>query len=273
MRRSRTSNVKQGAAAVLAVAALAAGGLADVSHIVAPGENLAGLAAKYGTTPQAIAQLNHVANLNLIVAGTQLTIPVAPARAPAAGSLRPPAAQVVTYAVKAGDNLISVAGRYGLAAAALAAANGVTHENLLKVGQVLKIPTASPSEVEALLVTYAKVFKVDAALIKAIAWQESGWQQHVISETGAVGVMQIMPGTGRFTAEIILQRAVNTANLERNIEAGVAFFAYLLQQAKGNVPLAVAGYYQGLRSVRQTGLQADTKLYVADVMALKQRFA
>jgi soluble lytic murein transglycosylase-like protein len=127
--------------------------------------------------------------------------------------------------------------------------------------------------VEGLLVKYAKVFKVDAALIKALAWQESGWQQQVISEMGAVGVMQIMPGTGRFTGETILQRSVNTANLERNVEAGVAFFAYLLQQAKGDAKLAVAGYYQGLRSVRQTGMQADTKRYVANVMTLKQRFS
>jgi soluble lytic murein transglycosylase-like protein len=272
----RTGNRRQGAAAVLVVAALAAGGLADVSHVVAPGENLAMLAQTYGTTPQAIAQTNHIANPNLIVVGTRLTIPTAaaPARAPAAAPpLKPPTAQVVTYSVKAGDNLGAIAARYGVTASALAAANAVTNPNLLKVGQLLRIPTAPPAVVEAFLVKYAKVFKVDASLIKAIAWQESGWQQHVISETGAVGVMQIMPGTGRFTAEIILQRAVNTANLERNVEAGVAFFAYLLQQAKGNVQLAVAGYYQGLRSVRQKGMQADTKVYVADVMALKQRFA
>ena len=52
-----------------------------------------------------------------------------------------------------------------------------------------------------------------------------------------------------------------------------AFFAYLVHQAKGDVQLAVAGYYQGLRSVRQKGMQADTKRYVANVMALRQRFS
>ena len=53
----------------------------------------------------------------------------------------------------------------------------------------------------------------------------------------------------------------------------MAFFAYLVRQAKGDVPLAVAGYYQGLRSVVQKGMQADTKRYVANVMALRQRFS
>jgi hypothetical protein len=85
--------------------------------------------------------------------------------------------------------------------------------------------------------------------------------------------MQLMPETGRFTGEIILQRMINTANLEHNVEAGVAFFAYLVRQAQGDVQLAVAGYYQGLRSVRQKGMQADTKRYVANVMALRQRFS
>jgi len=71
-----------------------------------------------------------------------------------------------------------------------------------------------------------------------------------------------MPETGRFTGEIILQRAVDTANSSQR-GGGRGFLAYLVREAKGDVPLAVAGYYQGLRSVRQKGMQADTKRYVA----------
>jgi len=76
-----------------------------------------------------------------------------------------------------------------------------------------------------------------------------------------VGILVLQPVT------------VDTADLEHNVEAGVAFFAYLVHQAKGDVSLAVAGYYQGLRSVVQKGIQADTKRYVANVMALRQRFS
>jgi len=270
---------RQGTSVLVVVAALAAGGFADVGHVVAPGESLVTIARKYASTPQAIAQANHLANPNLIVIGTQLRIPTSPALpapkpAPAPATNLPlPAPQVVTYAVKRGDNLTTIAVHYGVTPAALATLNGITRPSLIQVGKVLKIPVPAPATVETLLEKYAATYKVEAALIKALAWQESGWQQQVISDVGAVGVMQIMPETGRFTGETILQRAVDTANLEHNVEAGVAFFAFLVHQAKGDVQLAVAGYYQGLRSVVQKGMQADTKRYVANVMALRQRFS
>ena len=168
-----------------------------------------------------------------------------------------PAPQVVTYSVQRGDNLTTIAVHYGVTPAALATLNGITRPSLIQVGKVLKIPVPAPATVETLLEKYAATYKVEAALIKALAWQESGWQQQVISDVGAVGVMQLMPETGRFTGDSILQRAVDTADLEHNVEAGVAFFAYLVRQAKGDVQLAVAGYYQGLRSVVQKGMQAD----------------
>ena len=270
---------RQGAAVLVVVAALAAGGFADIGHVVAPGESLLTIARRYATTPQAIAQANHLANPNLIVIGTQLRIPTSPALpapkpAPAPATNLPlPAPQAVTYTVKRGDNLTAIAVHYGVTPAALAALNGITRLSLIQVGKVLKIPVPAPATVETLLEKYAATYKVEAALIKALAWQESGWQQQVISDMGAVGVMQIMPETGRFTGDTILQRAVDTADLEHNVEAGVAFFAYLVHQAKGDVQLAVAGYYQGLRSVVQKGMQADTKRYVANVMALTQRFS
>src|SRR5207302_9885365 len=220
---------------------------------------------------------NHRANPTLIFIGTLLRIPTSPAPpvlkpAPAA-PLPVPAPQVVTYAVKRGDSLTTIAVHYAVTPGALATLNGITRPNLIQVGRVLKIPVPAPATVETLLEKYAATYKVEPALIKALAWQESGWQQQVISDMGAVGVMQIMPETGRFTGETILQKAVDTADLERNVEAGVAFLAYLVHQAKGDVQLAVAGSYQGLRSVVQKGLQADTKRYVANVMALRQRFS
>src|SRR2546427_1002973 len=94
---------RQGAAALVVVAALAAGGFADVGHVVAPGENLLAIARKYATTPQAIAQANHIANPNLIVIGTHLKIPTSPAppalQSAPATNLPIPAPQAVTYTV------------------------------------------------------------------------------------------------------------------------------------------------------------------------------
>src|SRR5216684_2342267 len=90
MVQSRTGNRRHGAAGLLVVAALASGGLADLGHVVAPGENLATLARTYGTTPQAIAQANGLANPNLVVIGTRLVIPTSPA--PATAPAKAPAA-------------------------------------------------------------------------------------------------------------------------------------------------------------------------------------
>ncbi len=278
----RATNRGRSASALIVVAAMAAAGLADVGYVVAPGENLATIANKYGTTPQAIAQANHLANPSVVLIGTHLRIPTTPQSTPTPSPGPVPApppvriptmAQVVTYTVKSGDNLTVIAGHFNVTPSALGSVNGITKPNLLRVCQVIRIPVPSPAAVAALLVRYSRLYKLDPALIEGLAWQESGWQQHLISEAGAVGVMQIMPETGRFTGVNILQRSVNTAILEHNVEAGVAFFAYLLQQAKGDQQLAVAGYYQGLRSVRQKGMFAETKRYVANVMALKQRFS
>jgi soluble lytic murein transglycosylase-like protein len=252
--------------------------MADVNHVVSEGESLWLIARKYATTPQAIARANRIPSPYLIEIGRNLRIPVVapvppPATAPASpgNAITPPPA--VTHAVVRGESLTLIAARYNVALDALSALNGITNPNRIRIGQVLQIPVAAPPSVESLLLRYSKNFQVDPALVKALAWQESGWQQQVVSSLGAVGVMQLMPETGRFTQENLLQHVVDPANVEHNVEAGVAFLAYLLDRTGGNQALAIAGYYQGLRSVQARGMLPDTKRYVANVMALRQRFA
>ena len=253
-------------------------GMADVGHVVSEGESLWLIARKYATTPRAIADANHIPNPYLIEIGRELRIPgIAPAAPPGAppaspGNAIPPPATTVTHAVAPGESLTLIAARYNVALDALGAYNGISNPDLLGIGQVLKIPVPAPATVESLLFRYSRAFRVDPVLVKALAWQESGWQQQVVSSIGAVGVMQLMPETGRFTGATLLQHAVNPVNVEHNVEAGVAFLAYLLDQTRGNQPLALAGYYQGLPSVRARGMLPATKRYVANVMALKQRF-
>jgi hypothetical protein len=64
---------------------------------------------------------------------------------------------------------------------------------------------------------------------------------------------------------------VNLRNVQDNVAAGVAYFA-LLRRVAGRDDLALAGYYQGLASVRQRGMYDDTKAYVANILALRHRF-
>ncbi len=109
---------------------------------------------------------------------------------------------------------------------------------------------------------------VNPDLALAIAWQESGWQQKQVSSAGALGVMQVMPGTGQWMSDYV-GRKLNLRNLHDNITAGVVLIKVLREQAGPRY--AVAGYYQGLGGVRKYGMYDSTKLYLANVLALKNR--
>jgi LysM repeat protein len=102
-------------------------------------------------------------------------------------------------------------------------------------------------------------------LALAIAWQESGWQQHVRSSAGAVGSMQVMPGTGRWLSTL-LGRRLHLRRLHDNVVAGVLLFT-LLRQDHG-VRRSLAGYYQGIGSVQAHGTYASTRRYVRSVTLL-----
>jgi LysM repeat protein len=110
-------------------------------YIVQPGDTLGSIAARYGTTVQAIAEANGITNPNLISVGQQLTIPVggAAGSGPAVSTAPQPAFQPTTYTVQPGDNLSSIAARYGTTVAQLVRLNGLSNPNLLSVGQVLRI--------------------------------------------------------------------------------------------------------------------------------------
>ena len=106
------------------------------------------------------------------------------------------------------------------------------------------------------------------SLALAVAWQESGWRQRRVSAAGAVGVMQVLPATGRWMS-LYVGRRLNVYGLGDNIEAGVV----LVRLLRGETSLrrAVGAYYQGLGSVRRRGLYPSTRHYVRNVLALDRR--
>lgn len=99
-------------------------------HIVRRGENLNSIAQMYGTTVDVICRANGIVNPNYIWVGQSLTIP--------GGSTAPAGGQ--TYVVQPGDNLSSIAVRFGTTAWAIAYANNLPSVNIIYVGQTLKIP-------------------------------------------------------------------------------------------------------------------------------------
>ena len=99
------------------------------TYTVLAGDTLSGIAAAHGTSWQELQRINGLANANLIFPGQVLTLPGGGKPAPAKR----------TYTVRSGDNLSSIAARYGTSWQALAQKNGLANPNLIYPGQVLKI--------------------------------------------------------------------------------------------------------------------------------------
>ncbi|MHB8341482.1 MAG: lytic transglycosylase [Mycobacteriales bacterium] len=245
---------------------------------VRPGDTLWGLARRHHTTVATLAQANHVAG-SLIYAGALLLVPAG--GGPPVGP-KPVAERLSYYLVRPGDTLTAVAIRFHTTLAVLARQNHLTADLQIDIGQRLMVPyqvaTApafagrfepSESAVETLVASEARRLGVDPALALAVAYQESGFQEAVVSHTGAVGVMQIEPATARWLSSLV-GRPLDMTNAQDNVFAGVTLLHLLLRVA--NVRDAVAGYYQGLGSVLLFGMSRDTRHYVADVLALRARF-
>ncbi len=113
---------------------------------------------------------------------------------------------------------------------------------------------------------------VSPSLAAAIAYQESGFNNSMVSSANARGVMQVMPGTWDYVQQNLASRPLDPNSATDNVHAGVMYLKRLLDDAGGDENAAVAGYYQGLASVRERGLYDDTQQYLDNVQALRSRF-
>ena len=252
---------------------------------VAPGDSLSGIAARNGTSVSAIAAANGITNPNVIVVGQRLTVPggASSSGAGASGGTSGGGAGG-SYRIRPGDTLGGIASANGISVSALAALNGISDPNRITVGRVLSIPGSSPGsgartesytpsasgDIATLLARHAARHGVSLSLARAIAWQESRWNQNARSHVGAVGVMQVMPATARWFGPAVLGRPVDPANLNDNIETGVAYLGWLKRQS-GDLRTTIGGYYQGLSSLRQRGPYDDTTAYINSVMSYMGR--
>ena len=181
------------------------------------------------------------------------------------------------YLVRPGDSLTAIAEKHGVAMRSLARANGLDPAKPLLIGTRLKVPAgappplaAPPSAVRNMITAIATSHGVDPSLARAVAWMESGFQPHVVSHAGAIGVMQVTPPTWDFVETVLLGRRVPKTTAG-NIKVGVVFLRHLLREFKGDERLALAAYYQGAKAVRQHGLFNETVTYVEAIRSLKGR--
>jgi LysM repeat protein len=207
------------------------------------------------------------------------------------------------YTVQPGDTLSGIAVRAGVPAAEIAAMNGLSLAGPLLSGTVIKLPTGAPQAagtpgtsasasatpttpaVVPAAAPYPTPIRLDSgtigqiaaaegvpsSLASAIAWQESGFNNGLVSSANARGIMQIVPGTWQYVQNNLASHPLDPNSATDNVRAGSLYLASLLHST-GSVPTAIASYYQGLGSVRQNGLYPDTQRYVADVMALMPQF-
>jgi LysM repeat protein len=228
-------------------------------------------------------------------------VPADPAQAaaePAAAPVEAAPAPQGAYTVRPGDTLSALAAQTGVSVDAMAAMNGLDPNGYLLAGTVLKLPGGAPQPAQASApepaatvvpdaapaptpqqVTAADVQNVAAAhgvspsLAAAIAWQESGFNNGMVSPANARGVMQVMPGTWDYVQENLAgDQTLDPNSATDNVHAGVMYLKRLLTDAGGDENAAIAGYYQGLASVRERGMYDDTARYVDNVQALRSRF-
>jgi len=121
---------------------------------------------------------------------------------------------------------------------------------------------AAPEQVTRAIQDASARHSVSLPLVQAVAWQESHYNQAAVSPKGALGVMQLMPGTAR-------QLGVDATDLKGNVEGGVAYLGEMLRRFEGDVPRALAAYNAGPEAVQRFGgvpPYAETKAYVRAIL-------
>jgi N-acetylmuramoyl-L-alanine amidase len=295
-----------------AIAALSAPATASAAfvHVIAPGESLSSVAAADGLSVFQLAAANGISSDTQLIAGSSLQIPpqtgdltASSSSSPGATAPAPESASTSSagggYTVQPGDTLSAIAARFGTSVDQLAAANGLDPAGILLAGASISLsggqvstsepvansasgsspassggPNPTAEQVSASDVgSIAAQNGVSPSLAEAIGYQESGFNNDLVSSTGATGVMQIEPGTWDFIGQSLASPPpLSPHSATDNIRGGVLLLHSLLDQTGGDAAMAAAGYYQGLQSVQQHGMYSDTQQYVNNVMALEQRF-
>ena len=240
-----------------------------------------------------LAAANGLDPAGILVAGSSLAIPAA-AAAPRGGGGAPPAAGRATRCAP-GDSLSASPPAPASPVADIAAMNGLDPDGVLLVGTVLKLPSGAPAPARSAepapapvvpaadpvptatsvgaadIQSVAAQYGVSPSLAAAIAWQESGFNNAMVSSANARGVMQVMPGTWDYV-ERNLAGGRSTQLGDRQRPGRRAVPPPSAEETGGDEATAAAAYYQGLQSVRDRGLYDDTQQYVANVQALRSRF-
>ena len=216
--------------------------LGQVTYVVKPGDTISKIAKRFKCSQANLLAANGLRASSRIYAGKPLQVPVKIKPKP-----KPAKKQNNTFAGRTyADHIVAQADRNRAAL------------------KKRKLPTRA--QMRSLIASTSKRYGVDPELALAVSWQESGWKQRVVSPANAVGAMQVIPSTGKFTSSIV-GRNLDLLKPQDNVTAGVVLLSRLTGAAR--LDIAVAGYYQGLGGVKKNGMYPDTKLYVKNVLRIK----
>jgi N-acetylmuramoyl-L-alanine amidase len=196
----------------------------------------------------------------------------------------------VPHTVQPGESLWSIAAANGLGVDELAAANGLPSDAGLIAGSTVLIPastagsgqcvwdcastahphptaeTVTPEQVGAIAAKYG----MSSALVQSIAWNESTFDNSLVSSAGARGVMQIIPDTWEYIDEQLVAEPFDPTSAIDNVEAGVVYLHHLYHLTGGDGDATVASYFQG---PNREDLLPETQTYIREVRDDELEFA
>ncbi len=221
-----------------------------VHYTVRPGDTATGLAVRFHAWTDELIAVNHLSSHRTLYVGERIVIPV-----------------VRSAARKARHHARPHHARPHKARPHKARPHRVKHHRPRHHARPHRVhATPSRAAVRRIIVRTAKRHGVGTNLALAVSWHESGWQMDRVSPAHAIGAMQVLPSTGRWLSGRV-GRPLRLHDVHDNVTAGVVYLRWLRDSAR--LRPAVAGYYQGLGSVRSHGLYHETEHYVANVLAVR----
>jgi transglycosylase-like protein with SLT domain len=128
----------------------------------------------------------------------------------------------------------------------------------------IPLKPAAPAELDTLVRQTAEKHHVDPDLVRAVIATESHWDASAVSRKGALGLMQLIPGTAQ---QLGVGNAFDPA---QNVDAGVRYLGMLLDRYNGDLSKALAAYNAGPSAVDRFGGVPnfrETRSYVQKVTA------
>jgi len=123
--------------------------------------------------------------------------------------------------------------------------------------------TSGCAELDSIFEAAGQKYNLSPDLLKAVAKVESTFRPHVVSKSGAMGIMQLMPGTAKYLG------VDDPFDPEQNIMGGTRYLREQLDRFDGDIKLALAAYNAGWPAVKKHGgipPFRETQAYVPKVL-------